>query len=231
MSFSARSASAILPATTSALMLKVCPSLSAAVGAITGTKPCSASMTCGFTPTTSPTRPRSTVAAALAGDDQLAVLAREPDGARAVAVEQRHDLPLMLPGQHLLDDLHRGRVGDAHAAHEARLDARPGARAASICGPPPWTITGCMPTYLSSATSCANASFSSSFSMACPPYLMTSTLPAKRRMYGSASSSSSAFSTGFTRRLCLAGHGGTTRAALSRARRDRRRSARAPRGA
>src|SRR5262245_18817163 len=39
---------------------------------------------------------------------------------------------------------------------------------------------------------------------------MTRTLPAKRRMYGSASMSSSAFSTGFTSRLCLAGHGGTT---------------------
>src|SRR6516162_8442459 len=56
-----------------------------------------------------------------------------------------------------------------------------------------------MPTYLRSATSCANASFSSSRSMACPPYLMTRILPVKRRMYGSASRSVSALlSTGST---------------------------------
>src|SRR5207245_2593756 len=54
--------------------------------------------------------------------------------------------------------------------------------AVSICGPPPCTTTGFMPTYFKRATSCAKESFSSSSSIACPPYLMTSSLPAKRRM-------------------------------------------------
>src|SRR5262249_10677730 len=69
-----------------------------------------------------------------------------------------------------------------------------------------------MPTYLRSATSCANASFSSSRSMAWPPHLMTRILPVKRRMYGSASRSVSALlSTGSTRGLCLAVAAATTR--------------------
>src|SRR5262249_18379298 len=82
--------------------------------------------------------------------------------------------------------------------------------AASITGPPPWTMIGRMPTHFRRATSWANESFRSSFSIACPPYLMTSTLPAKRWMYGSASMRTSAFSTGVTRALCRLGSSGST---------------------
>src|SRR5690606_32934397 len=59
--------------------------------------------------------------------------------------------------------------------------------AALICGPPPCTTTGLMPTSLSSTTSCAKLRCRCSSVMALPPYLMTTVLPGKRRMYGRAS--------------------------------------------
>ena len=51
-----------------------------------------------------------------------------------------------------------------------------------ISGPPPWTITGFMPTYLSRTTSVAKASRSSSSRMAAPPYLITIVRPWNSRM-------------------------------------------------
>ena len=59
---------------------------------------------------------------------------------------------------------------------------------APICGPPPWTITGLMPTRWSRMTSSANCALRSACSMAAPPYLMTTDFPRNSRMYGSASS-------------------------------------------
>src|SRR6266478_3081450 len=53
-------------------------------------------------------------------------------------------------------------------------------------------MTGRMPTSLNRSTSLANCSLRSVCSMAAPPYLMTRVLPWKARMYGSASSSTSA---------------------------------------
>src|SRR5437867_3355698 len=53
-------------------------------------------------------------------------------------------------------------------------------------------MTGRMPTSLNRSTSLANCSLRSACSMAAPPYLMTRVLPWKARMYGSASSSTSA---------------------------------------
>src|SRR5881392_3602764 len=44
---------------------------------------------------------------------------------------------------------------------------------APICGPPPWTMTGRMPTKRSRITSSAKGSLRSARSMAAPPYLMT----------------------------------------------------------
>src|SRR5437667_1138187 len=63
---------------------------------------------------------------------------------------------------------------------------------APICGPPPWTMTGLMPTKRSRITSSANGSLRSARSMAAPPYLMTTVFPRNSRMYGSASRSTSA---------------------------------------
>src|SRR5215510_4303977 len=58
---------------------------------------------------------------------------------------------------------------------------------APICGPPPCTITGLMPTRRSRMTSRANGCLRSACSIAAPPYLMTTVLPRNSRMYGSAS--------------------------------------------
>ncbi len=58
-----------------------------------------------------------------------------------------------------------------------------------MSGPPPCTTTGFIPTYLSSTTSRANSSRSAGSTIAAPPYLMTTVLPWKSRMYGSASRS------------------------------------------
>src|SRR5213594_901480 len=63
---------------------------------------------------------------------------------------------------------------------------------APICGPPPWTMTGLIPTSRSRITSLANRSFRSARSIAAPPYLMTIVLPLNSRMYGRASSRISA---------------------------------------
>src|SRR2546428_4858731 len=63
---------------------------------------------------------------------------------------------------------------------------------APICGPPPWTITGLIPTSRRRITSRANGSFRSARSIAAPPYLMTIVLPRNSRMYGRASSRISA---------------------------------------
>ena len=46
---------------------------------------------------------------------------------------------------------------------------------ALICGPPPWTTTGLIPTCFSSTTSRAKSLAASSSPMAWPPYLMTMT--------------------------------------------------------
>ena len=46
-----------------------------------------------------------------------------------------------------------------------------------ISGPPPWTITGLRPTYLSRTTSVAKSSRSVSSRIAAPPYLITTVRP------------------------------------------------------
>ena len=58
---------------------------------------------------------------------------------------------------------------------------------APICGPPPCTMTGRMPTNFINTTSRAKECFSASSSMAAPPYLMTTVAPWNALMYGSAS--------------------------------------------
>src|SRR5439155_8580607 len=63
---------------------------------------------------------------------------------------------------------------------------------APICGPPPWTITGLMPTRRRRITSRANGSLRSARSIAAPPYLMPVVLPRNSRAYGKVSSRISA---------------------------------------
>src|SRR6185369_1691572 len=59
---------------------------------------------------------------------------------------------------------------------------------APICGPPPWTMTGLIPTRRRRITSSANGSLRSARSIAAPPYLMTMVFPRNSRIYGRASS-------------------------------------------
>ena len=63
----------------------------------------------------------------------------------------------------------------------------------SICGPPPWTTTGRIPTYWSRTMSSANDAIRASSFIAAPPYFTTTVFPVNSRMYGSASISVSAF--------------------------------------
>ena len=65
-----------------------------------------------------------------------------------------------------------------------------------ICGPPPCTTTGRIPTARMSTMSSAKRARSSEPEMALPPYFTTTVRPRKRRMYGSASTSTAAFSPG-----------------------------------
>ena len=58
-----------------------------------------------------------------------------------------------------------------------------------IAKPPPCTTTGFMPTRRSSTMSSANCACRCGEVIAAPPYLRTTVVPQKRRMYGMASSS------------------------------------------
>ena len=118
----------------------------------------------GLMPMISPTMPMSMISGGsplsehrdvhLARQDQTAVFAAQTDRHAAVPVDQGDDLLVDLADQHHLDDVHRLLVGDAHAAHEAAVMPILSS-ILSICGPPPCTTTGLMPTYLSSTMSCA----------------------------------------------------------------------------
>src|SRR6185312_11625278 len=63
----------------------------------------------------------------------------------------------------------------------------------SICGPPPWMMTGLIPTYFSKTTFCANRSLRDESVIAWPPYLTTTVFPRNVRMYGRASIRTLAF--------------------------------------
>jgi hypothetical protein len=56
---------------------------------------------------------------------QVAVLARDADGAAAGALDVGDDALVDGAGEHHLDDLDRCRIGDSQAAGELRLDAEP----------------------------------------------------------------------------------------------------------
>ena len=68
----------------------------------------------------------------LAGDDHVAVLAAEADGAPADGIDHADDLLVDRAGEHHFDDLDGGLVGDAQAAGEGRLDAELGEHRADL---------------------------------------------------------------------------------------------------
>ena len=109
----------------------------------------------------------------LGAAEHLAVHAAETD---AAAPQLCHEVFVHLTGQHLLDDLHGGVVGDAQAARKVALDAHffehlIDGRA------PPCTKTTRTPSRVRVTRSFMTAFFSVSLIMALPPYLMTMVLP------------------------------------------------------
>ena len=129
-SFSAPSATASAAAAVSALTLCTMPSASGATLETTGIRPASirSSTDSGRTWATSPTRPRSTSSPStmvLVGSavNRPASSPEQPDGERAVLVDQADQLALHLPDEHHPDDVHRLGGGDPQAAAELRLDA------------------------------------------------------------------------------------------------------------
>jgi hypothetical protein len=88
--------------------------------------------------------------------DHAAVAPGQAHGLAAGLVDQAHDVLLHLAGQHPLDHFHGFGIGHAHALDELALLAQAVERV-SICGPPPCTTTGLMPTSLSSTTSSAKS--------------------------------------------------------------------------
>ena len=144
MSFSARSASAISPGDDVGVDVeRVRRRVGGRRARPPGRSRAIASMTRGLTPTTSPTRPRVDVAACACGRRRARRPCRRgrPAGAPC-RLSSAHDLLVDLADEHLLDDVHRRRIGDAHAAHELRRDAGLLARRRRSTGPPPCTITG-----------------------------------------------------------------------------------------
>ena len=87
-------------------------------------------MPAGFTPTTSPTRPRSTSSPSTTvpvrtARSSAAVLAGEADGVGAVRVDQADQFAAHLAGEHHADHVHGLRGGDPQAALELGFDAEP----------------------------------------------------------------------------------------------------------
>src|SRR4051794_32542092 len=193
--FSAPSASAIAPATVSALMLYDWPARSAPMVDTTGISS-SASSRCtipGLTASTSPTNPRSGLRA-------LARMspASSPDSPTASG-------PCTLTAETMSRLILPTRTMRATSRLSASVTRRPSrnsgtipsrSMSALICGPPPCTTTGRMPTDRMSTTSSANCRARAGSVIALPPYLTTTVVPKNRRMYGSASTRTSAFSAG-----------------------------------
>src|ERR1700736_5769807 len=81
----------------------------------------------------SPTKPRSTIFSMCeSGSTMLRLILRAstilpslPDRPTARSVDEADDLLIDGAGQHHLDDLDRGRVGDAQPGRKFRLDAQP----------------------------------------------------------------------------------------------------------
>src|SRR5438093_465792 len=194
INFSAPSAAAISPATRSALMLYVSPAAPTPTGAITGTQPPCSSIRIASTLTasTSPTRPMSTVS---------------PLGRRCSRRRARRrlaslpEMPIALPPWWLMSPtislliLPTSTISTISTVSWSVTRIPPTKRGslprrfirAPICGPPPSTMTGLMPTSRRRITSLANNSFRSARSIAAPPFLMTMVLPRNSRMYGRAS--------------------------------------------
>ena len=109
------------------------------------------------------------------------VFAREADRRLTLTVEALDDVGVDLAQEDHLCHLDCGRVGDPQAIDELDLESEP-LHVFADPGPPPWTITGFKPTYLSRTTSRANPSRADESRIAAPPYLITTVRPWNSRM-------------------------------------------------
>jgi hypothetical protein len=178
ISFSAASAAATAPAASSAFTLWVTPWESTPRGAITGTKPASATEAIGVgsTSTTLPTRPRSRssssiwVTRIMSPSVPVRPMARPPPCWISETIS-RFTLP---PSTISTTSMVSSSVTRSPSTKVVCLPSR--SRVAPICGPPPCTITGRRPMYFSRTTSTAKEHRSSASLMALPPYLITTVL-------------------------------------------------------
>src|SRR5438067_2451266 len=177
------------------------PSAPAPIGATTGMKPpaSSAWITAGSIDSISPTWPRSTWPFSLDGSSIFRARMNAPSWpVRPTALppawlmSSTTSLFTWPPSTISTTSMVSASVTRMPWMNSPFLPSR--ARSCSICGPPPCTTTGFMPTSLRSTTSWAKLRFSSSSIMALPPDFTTIVLPWKRWMYGSASARMRAFS-------------------------------------
>ena len=154
-SFSAPSASATAPATTSALMLYACPSAPEPIVAMTGMRSCASnrSRIAGFTRATSPTKPS-------AGSCGLASMSPADSPLTPTASAPCTLIADTMPG--LTFPTSTMRAMSTVSASVTRSPSRNSGTLPSrsirslICGPPPCTTTGRMPTARISTMSSAN---------------------------------------------------------------------------
>ena len=154
-------------------------------------------ITSGLISVTSPTKPSSGSRAV--GPDQPGIDAADADGVSAVHVDRRDELRVDLALEHHAGDVDGLGVGDAEAVDELGLLAEPRhqsrrsaarrrARRPAACRP---AASARCP-----RRTALSASWSDVPASALPPYFTTTILPANRRMYGSASTSTDALSAG-----------------------------------
>ena len=102
----------------------------------------------------SPTKPTSVAVGAAGAIANSAPSSPEsPTAGWPWRLRRCDDVRVDLAEQHHLRDLDRLGVGDAQAVDELDLAGRAAPCSSVISGPPPWTITGFRPTYLSRTTS------------------------------------------------------------------------------
>ena len=124
-SFSASSASAIAPATVSALMLYAWPASSTPIVAMTGISSSRSSRSTIVGSIVAHVADEAEARVALVDPDEAGVLAREPDRVRAVLVDRRDDLAVDLADERHAHDVDGLGVGDPQAVDELGLLAEP----------------------------------------------------------------------------------------------------------
>ena len=177
-----------MPATVSALMLYVWPSAPTPIGAMTGMKfpSSSVSTTSGLTDSISPTWPMSMVSSPASGFACCKTnfrarikspslperpTARPPCEFTSATISLLTSPPSTISTISMVSRSVTLRPSTNSLFLPIRSSRLP------ICGPPPCTTTGFMPTSFISVTSRANPRFNCSSTMALPPYLITMVLP------------------------------------------------------